>query len=102
VDYSYWSNTGMPDMVNHEKLYKEKLLKIYSDYNTVVQKVKQGISNTYSPPSSQQYSPPAQQNSECDDIEQQIRDEVTAGGGFATESQIQALTARRMKELKCY
>lgn len=101
-DYSYWANIGIPDIVNHQKQYLQQLVNLTSTYSQSLTNIQNTIHNNlnYTPPPVYYTSPPV--NSQCANVEQQVRDSITAGGGFATESQIQALIINKKKELGCY
>jgi hypothetical protein len=101
VDKNYWTTYGIPEIVSKQKEFKYKYNNIIEDFNNSI-KNKRPQSNYNSPsynyPS---YNYPSE-SSECVGVEQKIRDDVQSAGGFATESQIQALTIQKKKELGCY
>lgn len=109
LDKQYWLNTGIPKMVGNEKFYKQKIAGVASIYADTLTTTKKLIANNTTPPPTPlpQYTTPSptalsEFQNLCSNVENDIRNEVSAGNGFATESQIQALAYNRKKSLGCY
>lgn len=107
INTQYWLTSGLADIINQQKQFKQRMLTVSKNYNEVLAAAKERISKlnkyqeNYYPYPTYNYTPKPQ-NSECDNIEQKIRDDISSSGGFATESQIQALISKKKSELGCY
>jgi hypothetical protein len=103
VDMQYWNNTGISEAVNKLKYHKQELLDLENLYNQRILQIKQSVSTqqSYTSQTTQQpVADPAQMYKDCANEEQKANQEVLAGfsgGGFATQSQINALTVNKMK-----
>jgi hypothetical protein len=106
-DYQYWVNTGIPDITNQQKKYKDEILYLNSIYSQTVTAIKNATANNANSAPTPQYTAPAptansQFQTLCTNVDSDIRQEIQSGGGTANESQIEALVQQRKQKLGCY
>jgi len=112
LDYQYWLNTGVPDIVSHQKKYKEQLLNLTSTYSQSLNTTKNAITSNVTPsptqlPQQSAVDPAIAQflqevtdyNNKLATIKQQLVQEYTAAGGFWTASQLEYNAMQKLKDM---
>lgn len=103
MDKQYWMTTGIPTVVSTQRNYTSQALALQQTYEQGLLQIKMTLQSHSAPQFVQSTTPdPAQMYKDCameeSKADQQIRNGITAGGGSATESQVQGMIVNQMKK----